>query len=769
LKTGKAIVHSPDLFTTHSLSFDYDPNAVDSPKFDQFINDLSSGHVDRRQYLLSLMHVVVTSKLNYQIVIFIHGPAASGKSAWVMLLKALVGHASVMATTLGAMSGDHFEASNLPGKKLVVIADTNGMLKDSSLIKAYSGGDDLRGRSMHVGTTTNIAPEGIIVIVGNESLTLDRPDFNNGFTRRLRTFETEIRSESREPLLFIEDTEWSGPLAPELPAIFNKVVSLSPKLVDAFMLRFEENVPSMQGSFSKTRGNLNSVFEWSKEQLIPSAVRTPVGYVGQTKGISSVTNFSFLSPTYNDYCKARGIKAVSHTKFSDMVIDACKSMGWEVNKGRDKNGMYIYGVKVDSKVSDIEYIAGGSFDHSTDDTTRNSNANKPEDEWNKAPVSETTKHIISHPVTKELPIDLMEQYVNYLTKKNSLRRDLNNFIKKLPVGLNLVDELITKYCKNVGAKNPSEEFLKNKTDHFTRAIEIVKHNGVTVYEYKSLGNSPRIQPGRPGKTLYSFNKVFRNYLFEHMGLFLKENYGMVILDLDLISCYTSVLCGLYPHKLPLVKKAVETIGIWRFIEKEFERKGVKDKFNKQYVKICFYSVIFGGGSKAMVDGIIDQQRKAFGMVLKQYEKTDEFQNTQFEAKLIANIMNELEVVQQFRDCSQSIVRENENGFLFGPMGFRMKITKADFRNSLPIYLQEFEGALLQYPVICALKEFAKSELLYSFHDGCVIAIKESEKEAFLDYLMAKVLETGGLLKLKFPQRIELQNIYPSKNGLDDFK
>lgn len=93
---------------------------------------------------------------------------------------------------------------------------------------------------------------------------------------------------------------------------------------------------------------------------------------------------------------------------------------------------------------------------------------------------------------------------------------------------------------------------------------------------------------------------------------------MVLLDLDLVSCYTSVLVGLYPDKLPLVKRAVETVGIWKFIENEFKQKGKESKFEKTFVKICFYSVIFGGGTQAMVDAIVAEVQKRFGMTKKEF-------------------------------------------------------------------------------------------------------------------------------------------------------
>ncbi len=48
---------------------------------------------------------------------------------------------------------------------------------------------------------------------------------------------------------------------------------------------------------------------------------------------------------------------------------------------------------------------------------------------------------------------------------------------------------------------------------------------------------------------------------------------MVLLDLDIVSCFTWVLLGFYPSHLPLIKQAVTTDGIWKAFEKQFQISG----------------------------------------------------------------------------------------------------------------------------------------------------------------------------------------------------
>ncbi len=42
-------------------------------------------------------------------------------------------------------------------------------------------------------------------------------------------------------------------------------------------------------------------------------------------------------------------------------------------------------------------------------------------------------------------------------------------------------------------------------------------------------------------------------------------------------------------------------GLWASIEKDFEEWGMKDKYNKKFVKAAVYSSLFSGGQSAMIE------------------------------------------------------------------------------------------------------------------------------------------------------------------------
>lgn len=48
--------------------------------------------------------------------------------------------------------------------------------------------------------------------------------------------------------------------------------------------------------------------------------------------------------------------------------------------------------------------------------------------------------------------------------------------------------------------------------------------------------------------------------------------------------------------------------------------GQEDKYKKPYVKACFYSVIFSGGAKAMVDSILKSISNDLGLTEKNFNR-----------------------------------------------------------------------------------------------------------------------------------------------------
>jgi putative DNA primase/helicase len=255
LEIREFLDHTPEVFTTYKMMYEYDKDAKSIPVFLKFLDDLCCGKEDRKKYLRSILYTIVLSTLEFQVIVYIFGPGARGKSQLTTLLIPLLGEYSVISTTLLALESDHFEVVNLIGKKFILVNDTSGIIKDTHIIKAYSGHDLLRGRSMHRQGTVEVPPEGIIVTVGNDPLNII--DSGNAIGKRLRAFETTKVSDSRRPVILKRYDTWIGPLSQELSGIFNWIIDQDFMDVENYMVKTKQFVPSFKDSFQHSLSNGN--------------------------------------------------------------------------------------------------------------------------------------------------------------------------------------------------------------------------------------------------------------------------------------------------------------------------------------------------------------------------------------------------------------------------------------------------------------------------------------------------------------------------------
>lgn len=329
---------------------------------------------------------------------------------------------------------------------------------------------------------------------------------------------------------------------------------------------------------------------------------------------------------------------------------------------------------------------------------------------------------------------MIDQYVGNLTKKTHLKRAVDKHARTIDFSDDAIEEIVSKFRKEKNLKNPSYAFGKNKTEHFKKAAQKINEKKVTIYEYKSLGISPRITPTRYKNTLNSMNKFFRGFLFESIGEYIQKENKMVLLDLDLVSCYTMVLIGMYPDDLVRVKRAVQSGSIWDALKQEFINIGKEDLFQKPYVKACFYSVIFSGGAKAMIESILLNIRNGLGMVESEFKETDFYEDEKYKAGELATIFNQLPMVQEFRAMSQKILKNYDQELFTRPTGHTYPINTTEFRRSFANYLQSFEAALLFESTNETLKKFPEAQLFFHFYDGNVIAVKQDQAVYFLKEL-----------------------------------
>lgn len=307
-----------------------------------------------------------------------------------------------------------------------------------------------------------------------------------------------------------------------------------------------------------------------------------------------------------------------------------------------------------------------------------------------------------------------------------------------------------------------------KVEHIIlKGIKQIKNFGAFPYSYKELGNSPRIIPISYGNTINNTKRVVREYVYNYIAKESLRDDDYHILDLDLVSCYTSILLGLCPSELHHIAQAIETIGLWNYIENEFKRNNMGPLFNKSAVKVYVYSSVFQGGNTAMIEGIMDNFRKNAGMTPAEFRECNDYEGFHTIARNVTRAMQDSSVVTDLRNVSSTLLNLYENEELVGPTGHKFNVDKHTFKTALPNYLQSFEFALLADATLKTKEKFPDMELLGHFHDGNVIAVPTNQMSSIIECFEQTLCNTGIGLGLKYKQKLEVKNLYP--NDQFDYK
>lgn len=172
--TRAVLSHTPTLFTTMALPFNYAPDA-DSPEvWIDFLARTWPGEsgIDAANLLAEWFGYVLSSDMKYHKLFWLIGPPRSGKGIISRVLSALVGPDVTCAPTLSSI-GDRNGGQVLIGKRLAVIGDArlDKRRPDNSLITerllSISGGDTQTFPRKYLPDWTG-SPEVKIVILSNE-------------------------------------------------------------------------------------------------------------------------------------------------------------------------------------------------------------------------------------------------------------------------------------------------------------------------------------------------------------------------------------------------------------------------------------------------------------------------------------------------------------------------------------------------------------------------------------------------------------------------
>jgi P4 family phage/plasmid primase-like protien len=737
IATKQLVPWSPQIFSLSKIPYNFDPEAT-CPNFLKFLEFAFYNDAPKIQFIRAYLWAILNGYTKAQIFIYLLGQGGTGKSTLTNILKSSLGSHMVLTTNLRELHNDKFEAYNILGKRLILISDTEHYQGDLSILKSITGNDALIGRIKHKSGSFEVLPRGLVIITGNTPL--GSKDSGGALSRRIRVVPMNRKPAMAEQLYLSEGDTWTGILAPELPGILNWALSMDKESIP-YLHQTLKMVPSMRDQHMITEGELNPILDWVRNCTVQGPLLGAyVGYVGHQVSYEKIilegSRRGTLYPCYYIYMKDRGLLPVNQLKFIRELLDLGLTHSIPLEKVRRSLGIYIRGIEVQPLFYNRDSLKGAPL------------------------LIESSKEEI--PILKPIRESLYERYFEALGK-TEFKANINQASREIAKDLD-PKEFTRIYLEELGnfksrnelgivVESPSQAFSDRLDFLYKKSITQLIKFGVVAYKYRMMGLSPRIIPQSYGASINSVRKDVRARIFSKLRPFFKSQ-GYVLLDVDLKSCYTSILLGLYPQELRSVQLAIEGQGLWKYIQGEFEAKGNGSLYNKAAVKICTYSSFFLGGNRAMVNGILEYFRTQLGMTPKEFRELPSHPSLYEMARSVAEVMQNSEIIQDFREISKVVMESHKGEELKGPTGHAYLVEEETFKSAYPNFLQSYEFALLAEGTLRFLEKFKSAILIGHFHDGNLILVKESEKAEAISELNKLVGDVGRSLNLLYPQTIE---------------
>lgn len=138
--------HTPDIYTTIQIPCNYTLSSTETPIFDKFMNDFTSGNEEKKKFLLQYMALCISNIKGYRIkkALFMVGNGNTGKSQLKALTEKLIGIENCSSVTLAELEA-RFGTANLYNKRLVGDSDMSFMsVKELKMFKQITGGDSIQ-------------------------------------------------------------------------------------------------------------------------------------------------------------------------------------------------------------------------------------------------------------------------------------------------------------------------------------------------------------------------------------------------------------------------------------------------------------------------------------------------------------------------------------------------------------------------------------------------------------------------------------------------
>ena len=313
IPTKTLLPHTPDIYATTRLDFDYDPNAT-CPNFLHALEVIP----DAAEFLQEFAGYALTPDIRHEIAVWMQGPPGSGKSTVLAGLQAMLG-ARAGLLGLADIERSRFALANLPGKTLVVSTEQpDNYIAASHTLNAIISGEPITVEQKFKEAIT-ITPRAKIIWAMNNLPRVN--DANNGLMRRVKIIKFPALEESQR------DTDLKEKIMSEGAGILNwALIGL-----DRLLLR---------GGFAIPKSIQDATKEFQEKNDIPMMFLQDVNATMDPLDPNCREQSQTLYDRYNDWCRRNNHKPLSSVK----VADEWRRLGFE--KVKIRGAFYWQGVQI---------------------------------------------------------------------------------------------------------------------------------------------------------------------------------------------------------------------------------------------------------------------------------------------------------------------------------------------------------------------------------------------------------------------------------------
>ena len=189
LPTGEARAHDPAIYMARQCAAPYKPDAA-CPKFDRFMLQISANDPEWVDYIQRLVGYTISGRVNEEIIIFMLGFGANGKSVFSNIMRRILNSyaGSVPANFLMISNRDGEAATpslaRLPGVRMAQANEVEaGARLSAQAVKVAASSDAIAARHLHK-STFEFTPSHTLWVRGNHRPIIT--DTDDGIWRRIR-------------------------------------------------------------------------------------------------------------------------------------------------------------------------------------------------------------------------------------------------------------------------------------------------------------------------------------------------------------------------------------------------------------------------------------------------------------------------------------------------------------------------------------------------------------------------------------------------------